>query len=102
MIGTLSERFDVIVFDSPPLLSVTDGLILSQHLDGTLIVAKAGKTTYDSMARALKSLKGRRKEDISSHVIGIVINAFDLRKSSIYYHQYQNYYYTAEETKSES
>ncbi len=44
MIKILDQSFDILIFDSPPLLTVSDSLILSRLLDGTIIVIKAGKT----------------------------------------------------------
>ena len=87
LLRVLHEKFDIIVWDSPPLMTVTDSLILSKILDGTIIVTKAGKTTYELVHRGLKLLKGRRENDIESHVLGVVINAFDLKKSDQYYYK---------------
>ncbi|MEW6571041.1 MAG: polysaccharide biosynthesis tyrosine autokinase [Nitrospirota bacterium] len=100
LIEILNRTFDVIVWDSPPLMTVADSLILSKILDGTIIVAMAGKTTYDMMNRGLKYLKGRRETDIEAHVLGIVINGFDIKKGDSYYYKYYNYY-PSETEKSE-
>ncbi len=97
LLSVLNDKFDVIVWDSPPLMTITDSLILSKILDGTIIVTKAGKTTYDIVERGLKLLKGRRETDIGSRVIGVVINGFDLKKSDQYYYQYYNYYPSSQE-----
>jgi succinoglycan biosynthesis transport protein ExoP len=91
LMKTLNERFHIIIWDSPPLLTVTDSLILSTMLDGTLIVTRAEKTTYEIVRRGLKALQGS-----GSHVIGVVINALDLKKSDYYYYKYYNYYYSSE------
>lgn len=96
LIESLAENFDLIIWDSPPLMTVTDGLILSRILDGTIIVTRAGKTTYDMVSRGLKYMKGRRTNDISSHVLGIVINAYNIKKEDNYYYKYYNYYPAAE------
>jgi succinoglycan biosynthesis transport protein ExoP len=92
LIKVLNERFNVIIWDSPPIMTVTDSLILSKILDGTIIVTRAGKTTYEMVRRGLKMFKGRRADDMTSHVLGIVINALDLRKSDYYYYKHYNYY----------
>jgi capsular exopolysaccharide synthesis family protein len=97
LIGSLSEKFDIIIWDSPPLMTVTDSLILSKFLDGTIIVTKSGKTTYEIVGRGLKYLKGRRETDMESRVLGIVINAFDAKKSDQYFYKYYNYYPSSEE-----
>jgi len=96
LIGGLSEKFDIIIWDSPPLMTVTDSLILSKFLNGTIIVTKAGKTTYEIVGRGLRSLRGRRETDTQSRVLGIVINAFDTKKSDQYFYQYYNYYPSSE------
>jgi len=88
----LNEKFDIIIWDSPPLMTVTDSLILSKFLDGTVVITRAGKTTYDIVRRGLKSL-----DDIKSHVLGIVINAIDIKKSDYYYYRYYNYYPSSKE-----
>ena len=99
LIRVLKERYNIIIWDSPPLMTVTDGLILSKVLDGTVIVTKAGKTTYDIVRRGLKAIKGRRSSDSESHVLGVVINAIDVKKSDYYYykHYYHSYYSSKEE-----
>lgn len=84
LIGVLNEKFDIIIWDAAPLLTVTDSLVLSKILDGTIIVTRAGQTTYESVSRALKSLN-----DIEAHFLGVVINGLDIRKNEYYYRQYQ-------------
>jgi polysaccharide biosynthesis transport protein len=93
----LNERFDIILWDSPPLMTVTDGIILSRILDGTIIVVRAGKTTYDILMRGLSSLRGRRADDLGSRVLGVVINGFDIRNAEHYYYKYYNTYPSSHE-----
>lgn len=93
LLKELSTKFDVIVWDSPPFLSVADSMLLSKMLDGTLIVAKAGSTTYEALQRGVRSLS-----DIGAHCLGSIINGFDPKHSPYYYHSY--YYYAAKESES--
>jgi succinoglycan biosynthesis transport protein ExoP len=97
LIRILNEKFDVIVWDSPPLMTVTDSLILSKILDASIIVIRAGKTTYETIDRGLKVLKGRREADVGSHVLGFVVNGLDIKKGDQYYYQYLHYYPQKEE-----
>ena len=83
LLALINEKFDVIIWDSPPLLTVVDSLILSKALDGTIIVAKAAETTFVRTDRGLKAL-----DDMESHCLGIVINALDIKKSDYYYYSY--------------
>ena len=97
LMAVLNDRFDVVVWDSPPLMTVTDSLILSKILDGTILVIKAGKTTYEIADKGLRVLKGRRETDLESRVLGVVLNGLDIKKGDQYYYQYYNYYSTPEE-----
>jgi polysaccharide biosynthesis transport protein len=93
MINELSDVYDMIIIDSPPVLSVSDPLIISKNVQGVVIVTWAGSTTYDVLQKGLKLFK-----EISTHLIGVVLNRFDARKSG-YYYGYGDYYYSS--TKSD-
>lgn len=93
LVAELAERYDMIVFDSPPALTVTDSLVLSKQVDGTVIVIRAGKTTYELVQNGLKLLKGRRSSDVGSNVLGVLINALRVTKGD-YYYKYYSYYYS--------
>ena len=100
LLKILNEKFDLIIWDSPPLMTVTDSLILSRVLDGTIIVTRAGKTTYDIVGRGLKLLQGDRESLVDSHILGLIINAFNVKNADQHYYQYYNYYPSKkEETK---
>ena len=94
-IKLLSEKYAMIIIDSPPLLSVMDGYHISKVVDGTIVIARAAKTTQEAMYRGLKQLN-----DIGSKILGIVINGADLRKSDYYYYNYYQYYSSEEEEKA--
>jgi len=88
LITLLEEKFDFIIWDSPPLFSVAESLVLSKMLGGTIIVTRAGTTTYEDLERGLKSLS-----DIGAKFLGVVINGLDLKDSDRYYHRYYGHYY---------
>ena len=94
-LSTMKERYDVIIFDSPPVLTVTDSLVLSKHVDGTIVVARAAKTSYEAVRKGLRQIS-----DVGSNVLGLLINAIDLRKGGYYYNYYYyhnyDYYYSDE------
>ena len=81
------DQFDVILFDSPPLLAVTDAAVLSTMVDGTVIVVRMGSTARQAVRRALGQLHA-----VHGRVLGAVMNDVDLRKSS-YYGGYGYAYY---------
>jgi capsular exopolysaccharide synthesis family protein len=85
-IDELSERFDRVVVDSPPLVAVTDSAIISTLCDGTVFVVRAFKTSKHLSAQGLRSLR-----DVDAPVIGAVLNAVNLDRHE--YNYYYHYYY---------
>lgn len=88
VLAELCERFDRVVLDSPPLAVVTDAAILSQLCDGTVLVAKSGKTSRELLARERKMLV-----DIKSNILGCVLNDLDLANRTGYGYRYYHYRY---------
>jgi capsular exopolysaccharide synthesis family protein len=86
LIDALSESYDTIICDSAPILSVTDTRILSRVFDATILVVMGGKTTYAMGSLGVKFLK-----EANAKVLGMVINALDLKKHVEYYHDYYEY-----------
>jgi polysaccharide biosynthesis transport protein len=82
LLNTLGDRFDVIICDSPPLLSVTDPLVLSPLFDGTVVVLRFHRTTNEMAGSSLKALT-----DVGATVFGLVLNEFDAAQGG-YYYQY--------------
>ncbi|GAA3930606.1 polysaccharide biosynthesis tyrosine autokinase [Microbacterium soli] len=68
LLRNLAEHAMVIV-DAPPLLSVTDGAVLTRQADGALVVVSTGRTGYDIVNDAVGML-----EKIHGHVLGVVLN----------------------------
>ncbi|MBU1564279.1 MAG: polysaccharide biosynthesis tyrosine autokinase [Proteobacteria bacterium] len=88
LIEKMSENFDFVLIDSPPVQSVTDSLTLTQLVDGTVVVVKAGVTTYETMQSGLKKLK-----DVQCHFLGFVLNGLPpSHAKGAYYSGYTAYY----------
>lgn len=81
------EKFDFIIFDSPPLLPVTDAAVLSKACDGTIIVIRSGKTVIEAASRVKRIL-----ENLKVNVIGVVLNDIDQTKEHYYYYDYKYKY----------
>jgi len=92
----VTNSFDIVVFDSPPLITVTDTLILSAQVDGTLMVVKSGSTTFDIAKRGLKLLM-----DANIKILGAVLNGMDTEKEG-YRYLYPYYYQYGHEKKKTS
>jgi len=77
------DEFDHVIIDTPPCLSVTDAVVLSPEVDRVILVARSGKTTKPSLRRACDLLL-----QVNARVMGIVLNALDLRAGDGYYNYY--------------
>lgn len=95
MTHSLKEQFDHVVFDSPPVLGFADTTILSTLVDGIVLVVLGGKTPKETLQRAKDVLL-----QVEAHILGVVINRIDMRRSD-YNHYYYHYYYGKEEQKKE-
>jgi capsular exopolysaccharide synthesis family protein len=79
----LSSQFDWIVVDSPPVLPLSDAIALQQHMDATLLVARAGTTPAKAVNDAI-GLLGRK------HILGLILNGIEkLHQPYSSYYQYR-------------
>ena len=82
--------WDIILFDSPPLVAVTDATMISKEIDKIIVVVKVGQTDKKAFEHTINSLK-----NVGSPIGGVVLNAVDNKNSYgsyYYYYQYYNYY----------
>ena len=90
LINAAQERFEFVIFDSAPIMTVTDALILSRLLTSTLVVIRSSATPYEVVNKGLERLK-----DVNAPLPGLVINDFNFSNAaSHYYHYYRYDYYT--------
>jgi capsular exopolysaccharide synthesis family protein len=94
MLRELSEMYDHILIDSPPLMNVTDPVILSTMVDGVILVVHGGRSTRAVVTRARQELLS-----VGAKIFGVVLNNVDLRSEgydSYYYYRYYSDYGTRE------
>lgn len=75
------REYDLIIFDTPPLLAVTDAQVLANQCDGTVLVVSSGTTHIDSAKKAkelLDSSKGK--------LLGVILNNREIKDTSYYYY----------------
>ncbi len=86
IITALLEQADMILFDVPPIIAVTDAAVLASKVDGVMLVFKAGETKRDHAQRAKALL-----EKVNARLIGAVLNnvAFDVSLHRYYAEQEQ-------------
>lgn len=80
LIAELNESFDVVLFDSPPLLPVTDAAILAKKVGGTIMVVAAGRTHKNQLRGALAALA-----NVGAPVSGIVLTMLPTKGSDAGY-----------------
>ncbi|MEZ4516171.1 MAG: polysaccharide biosynthesis tyrosine autokinase [Chloroflexota bacterium] len=85
LLNILARGFDYVVIDSPPVLAVTDAVILSTRVDRVLLVARAGQTRRNQLKQALSRL-----EDVNANVMGVVLNRLNTRSREYAYDYYYN------------
>lgn len=88
LVGTMRERFDYILIDTPPLGSVIDGAVVAGVCDGAVVVIRAGKVSHKFAQEVKDQLK-----KANCRVLGVVLNGVDAEKKGGYYHKYFGSYY---------
>ena len=84
---TITKQFDLVIYDSAPILPVTDSVILASHTDGLLLVVKHGFTDK----RAIDQVKENIERSSDVNLLGVVINQMSLGKGYGYYPSYAYY-----------
>ncbi|OZC03440.1 hypothetical protein BSZ36_10880 [Rubricoccus marinus] len=81
------KEFDIIILDAPPVMAATDAVLLSTQVDASMLVAAAGKTKDYELEFAVTELT-----NVGAHIIGVVLNRFDITKEYAYRAQYRYQY----------
>lgn len=68
-IELIHERYDYVIFDSPPVLSVTDSIMLSAWMDDVLLAVYANKTRRADLLQTIARLR-----EVNAHLVGVVVN----------------------------
>ncbi len=98
-INDLKNQFNIILFDSPPIIAVTDAAILSSEVDGVILVVKAGQTDRNAVIKSYEILR-----NISNHTLGALLNVVNVEGvyGSYYYYYYHYYYHGKDGAKKSS
>jgi capsular exopolysaccharide synthesis family protein len=83
LVKKLAERFDCVLVDAPPVLAVTDAVLLSRKVDGVILVAVAGRTRIDRAKEAKEHLVRA-----GARILGVVLNSVERSKDDQYYYYY--------------
>ncbi|OFI37293.1 chromosome partitioning protein [Arthrobacter sp. SW1] len=85
LVRHLELKFDVVIIDAPPLLPVTDAAVLSQHVDGVVLVVNSQNTRQAQVERSLASL-----ELVNASVLGVILNMLPFKGVDSYAYSYHN------------
>jgi tyrosine-protein kinase Etk/Wzc len=94
-IRLMSEKYEIIILDSPPIIAVTDSEILANLVDATILVVSAGTTEKDMMEKSVELLSGEK-----GSLIGAVLNNFAYKNGYGSYYKY--YYYYSNPSKNDA
>jgi tyrosine-protein kinase Etk/Wzc len=89
----LKERFDMIIIDSPPFITVTDSEILFNITDGTVLIAQANKSPVEAFWKTYQRIYSKNPHNL----LGCILNNFVYKSSYGYYYNYYYYYSRPEE-----
>jgi len=92
LLETVKTKFDRVIIDSSPLLTVADTAILANMVDGAIDIVRASFQNIDLI------LRGRQRlNEVKARIIGVILNNVNVKKEDSYY--YYHYYYAEKEEK---
>ncbi|WP_394218252.1 CpsD/CapB family tyrosine-protein kinase [Halobacillus trueperi] len=75
------KTYDVVIFDMPPVLAVADAQVLSNSVDGVLLVVRSKQTEKEAIMKAKEQL-----DQTKANILGVVLNDQDIKSSNYYYY----------------
>jgi capsular exopolysaccharide synthesis family protein len=87
ILAQVQEQAEMVVFDSPPVLAVTDAVVLAPRVDGVLLVVKPGVTKLAACRQSIEQL-----QRVGANLLGVVFNDVEIRRLNYNYQYYQGYY----------
>lgn len=87
LLEELKKEYDVIILDCPPVLGLSDTLIMTKYSDANIIVASNKKTKFENLERAKKAF-----DQVNAKITGVIINRASIKDNG-YYSYYSNNYY---------
>ncbi|PGK31207.1 capsular biosynthesis protein [Priestia megaterium] len=85
LLKEMKEKFDMIIFDTPPILAVADAQILANQVDGTILVVSSGKTEKDAALKSKELLSNAQGK-----LLGVVLNNRKVEEGNYYYYYGSN------------
>jgi len=93
VLSELKRQADMVIIDSPPVLAVTDAVVLAAAVDGVVMVVNPRFTTYQAAQKTKAVL-----EQVKAHLLGVVLDEINPNGPSGYYHSYYDRSYGDKES----
>ena len=87
LMKALRKKYDIIILDCPPVLGLSDALILTQFSDANLLTFSIKKTKKENIERAIKTF-----DTANAKITGVVVNKATMSKNGYYGYYYNDYY----------
>lgn len=87
LISEMEQKYDMVIFDAPPVIGVSDTSILIRELSGVLLVIQHRKYPRIVAARARDMIL-----NLGGNLIGVALNNMSISRDYTYYYYYQHYY----------
>ncbi|UYV54100.1 CpsD/CapB family tyrosine-protein kinase [Priestia megaterium] len=81
LLKEMKKQFDMVIFDTPPILAVADAQILANQVDGTILVVSSGKTEKDAALKSKELLSNAQGK-----LLGVVLNNRKVEEGNYYYY----------------
>ncbi len=86
-LSVIKEKYDCVLFDSPPAFLASDSFIMARRVDGVIFVARSGKVERDLLRETLD-----RFSKLNVKILGIIFNDLYRERGGSYYYKYADYY----------
>ncbi len=87
VIHMLEDEYDVLLFDCPPVIGLSDALIVTKYVDSTVIVATYKVTPKELLKKTVKALEG-----VNAKISGVIFNKVPTASNGYYNRYYDSYY----------
>jgi len=100
LVASLKQKYDMVIFDTPPLVGISDSSVLAKEMDGVVLVVQYRKYPRDMIIRAKQIL-----DTLGVKQVGVVLNNINIMRDDYYYYYHSYYsssYYNAGESGSDT
>lgn len=87
LVKMLENNYDILIFDCPPVVGLSDPLIVTRYVNTTVVVTAYKQTREDMLKKTIKSLEG-----VNARIAGVIFNKVPATKNG-YYNKYYGEYY---------